>query len=438
MQIRNMSRQLFGTDGIRGPVGTYPLTDEGMLQIGKAVGSYFTGPGTVLVGWDPRESSEELVRLLVQGLAGVGTDVCKVGVVPTPGLAYLARARQAKAGVMITASHNPYTDNGVKVFTPDGRKLSDKDQAGINDLIDKDIPDSSDGTVTDDGSAIRVYEDLLINSADDVSFKGISIALDSANGATSGIAEHVFKALGADVTPMNDGPDGQNINVKCGATDPASLQDLVANKGLDAGAAFDGDGDRVIMVDARGRQLTGDHILYILAVTGGHRGVAATIMSNQGLETGLERRGIRLERTPVGDRSVLSALDSTGFTLGGEQSGHIIMPRLSPTGDGLLAAISVLAACEKTGKTLDQWYDELELLPQALVSIPFPDKHLLESKNVQDFLADESAKLAGKGRLNVRASGTEPKVRVMVEAPDADKRAQGIADDLIKLTHARA
>lgn len=426
-----MAKQFFGTDGIRGPAWTYPLDDDGMPRIGRAIASYFTEPGDpVIVGWDPRESSPGLVAGLTDGLASMGAKVRKMGVLPTPGLAYLTNKLQAEAGVMITASHNPYTDNGVKVFTPDSRKLTDEAQVALNGLIESDVPPTGPGQITEDTEALKLYEDFLVKSAGRASFAGLKLGLDSANGATSGIAGRVFGRLGADVTTMSDKPDGRNINVKCGATDPAALRAAVSAHGLDAGAAFDGDGDRLILVDGKGRELTGDHIMYILAVTGGHEGVVATIMSNQGLKTGLEKHGIKLERTPVGDRSVLEGLEKTGFTLGGEQSGHIILYDLSPTGDGLLAAINTLAAVKTSGRSLAAWRDELELLPQALLSIPFPDKRLLDTPGIKALVEEQESALGDAGRLNIRASGTEPKVRIMVEAPDAEQRAQSIADEL--------
>jgi phosphoglucosamine mutase len=436
-----MSSQLFGTDGIRGPAGTYPLNDEGMLQIGKAAGAYFAKPGdVVLVGWDPRESSETLVASVVEGLMAMGVDVRKVGVIPTPGLAYLIKKQKAKAGVMITASHNPHTDNGVKIFTPDGRKLPDDAQAGLNELIDHDIPEVGHGSgkVSDDPGAIGTYEDFLVSMGEGASFKDLGIAVDSANGATSGIAARVFTKLGAQVVPLFDKPDGKNINVACGATDTKALQAEVKKQGLAAGAAFDGDGDRVMLVDEKGRELTGDHILYILAVAGKQKGVVATIMSNQGLETALKQHGIGFKRTDVGDRSVLQGMDETGFRLGGEQSGHIIISEHTATGDGILAAAQALAAVISSGKPLSAWYDELTLVPQALVNIPFPNKSLLASPAIKSFIAKQIAELGDKGRLNIRPSGTEPKVRVMVEAPDADERAGTIAAELIKLTGTEA
>jgi phosphoglucosamine mutase len=434
-----MSSQLFGTDGIRGPAGVYPLDQAGMVQIGKAIGSYFAQPGEViLVGWDPRESSESLVDSLVGGLAAMGATVHKLGVIPTPGLAYLTKRLKATAGIIVTASHNPYTDNGVKIFTPDSRKLSDDAQAGLNELVTQEIAKLGSGKVTNDSAAISTYEDFLIASAQSVSLKGMRIGTDSANGATSGIAARVFEKLEAQVVPLFDRPDGRNINVACGATDTKALQAAVQEQSLNAGAAFDGDGDRVMLIDEKGRELTGDHILYILAVAGRQKGVVATIMSNRGLETALKKHGIDFYRTAVGDRSVLQGLDKTGFTLGGEQSGHIIISEYTSTGDGLLAAIRVLALAITSGKSLSAWYDELVLVPQALVNIPFTDKSLLERPDIQAFIKTQTAKLDGESRLSIRPSGTEPKVRIMVEAQDADKKAQAIAEQLAKLAGAGA
>jgi phosphoglucosamine mutase len=432
--MTDMSSQLFGTDGIRGPAGEYPLDAAGMLQIGKAVGAYFTEPGDeVLVGWDPRESSEGLVASVVEGLTVMGVHIRRLGVLPTPGLAYLTRRLKSRAGVMITASHNPYTDNGVKVFTPDGRKLSDKDQAGLNELIDTRIATRGTGDAVEDAEVVKLYEEFLVGAAEGVPLDGLKLAVDSANGAASGLAARVFRRLGAEVTALFDRPDGRNINVGCGATNTSALQNEVRKHRLDAGAAFDGDADRLMLVDGLGRQLTGDHIMYILAASGGYKGVAATIMSNQGLKTALAGHNIELVRTPVGDRSVLQRMDRTGFRLGGEQSGHVILSDYSATGDGLLAAVRTLTAVLKSGKKLAAWHDELKLLPQALLSIPFPDKSLLESEDVKRFIDSQAAQLGAAGRLNVRASGTEPKVRIMVEAPDADKRAREIADKLTRL-----
>lgn len=395
-------------------------------------------PGeTILVGWDTRESSEMLVEAVVDGLVAMGVDVRKLGVIPTPGLAYLTKQRKTRAGIIITASHNPYTDNGIKVFTTDGRKLPDDVQAGLNELISKDrIADRGPGSVSDDGGAIKDYEDFLVAGAGNTSFKDLAIAVDSANGATSGIAGRVFNRLGAKTTAMFDKPDGRNINVGCGATDTRALQAAVKEHGLKAGVALDGDGDRLILVDEKGRELTGDHILYILAVAGKQKGVIATVMSNNGLEAALKEHGIGLKRTGVGDRSVLEGLDETGFRLGGEQSGHIIISEYSTTGDGILAAVRTLALVLDSGKSLGAWYDELKLVPQALVNIPLSDKSLLTRPDIKSYIDGQVAELGSNGRLNIRPSGTEPKARIMVEAADAAERAKAIAERLTKLTEA--
>lgn len=410
-----------------------------MLQIGKAVGEHFTMPGeTMLVGWDPRESSGMLVTAMTQALSSMAVDIKKVGVIPTPGLAYLTKKLEARAGVMITASHNPYTDNGVKIFTSEGKKLPDDAQNGLNTLIEQDhIAVRGEGSVTDDLEALKIYENFLLSSAGDTPFKGLRIAVDSANGATSGIAARVFERLGTKLVPMFDKPDGKNINVDCGATDTNALRAAVQEQKLDAGVAFDGDGDRVMLIDEKGRELTGDHILYILAIAGKQEGVVATIMSNRGLEKALEQQGIGFKRTDVGDRSVLRGLAETGFTLGGEQSGHIIIPDYTATGDGILAAIRTLSLVIGSGKTLGEWYDELRLVPQALVNID-AEKSLLERPEVQKFIEAQTAALGPEGRLNIRPSGTEPKVRIMVEAADAPERARKIAGELADLLKAKA
>lgn len=429
-----MSRALFGTDGIRGPTGVWPLDAAGARQIGKAVGAYFTQPGElVLVGADPRESSPMLVAAVIEGLVVMGVRIENVGVLPTPGLAYLTKQRQAAVGVMITASHNPYTDNGIKVFARGGEKLTDEVESSLNGLIDSNIPERKRGEVIANEAAVKAYEAFLVDCAGGASFDGLNIALDAANGATSGVAQRAFEVLGAQVVTLFDQPNGTNINVACGATDTAALQQVVREQGLDAGAAFDGDGDRVVLVDGQGRALTGDHVLYILAVTSQQPGVVATLMSNVGLVKRLQDHGIKTQRTAVGDRYVLEGLAETGWSLGGEQSGHIILGDLVNTGDGLVTAIVTLARVRASGKTLAEWYDDLPLLPQALVNIPVADQELLQRPEVSDFITLQTAKLGDTGRLNIRPSGTEPKARVMVEAPDAETLAADIAGQLSAL-----
>jgi phosphoglucosamine mutase len=430
-----MKTQLFGTDGIRGLVGQYPLDAVGAQQIGKAIASHFARPGEVImIGSDPRESSADLVTAVSAGITAMGVHVLNVGVVPTPGLAYLtSQETEAKAGVMITASHNPYTDNGIKVFTADGGKLSDSIQDSLNTLINSQIADEGIGVATDEPGRVGDYEAFLVDSAIGSPFDGLRFALDCANGAASAIAVQVFEKLGAIVVPLFDHPDGKNINAQCGTTDTAALEQAVQQRALDAGAAFDGDADRVALIDGKGRRLSGDHLLYILAITGHHRGVVATDMSNGGLELALRKRGIDLHRTAVGDRYVLEGLAETGYKLGGEQSGHIIQTTFSTTGDGLLAAVQTLQQVRSSGKSLAKWYDELTLLPQELLNISLADQNLLNDPGVVSYLAAQIIDLGDNGRLITRASGTEPKLRIMVEAPDAPKRAKAIAEQLSAL-----
>jgi phosphoglucosamine mutase len=431
-----MNRALFGTDGIRGKAGAYPLDKAGARQVGKAIATYFAQPGQLaVIGRDPRESSSELVTAVIEGLKSMGVSIEDAGILPTPGLAYLTKERNAQVGIMITASHNAYTDNGIKAFAPGGKKLSDETEAKLNELIISEIADRHAETSTDQKLPIDSYEDFLVSSAGDFIFDGLKIAVDCANGATSGVAPGIFEKLGATVTPLFNQPDGRNINEGCGATDTAALQEIVRQQQLDAGVAFDGDGDRVMIVDEQGRQLSGDHLLYILAVTNHYPGVVATLMSNMGLEAALQKHGITLHRTAVGDRYVLEGLEQTRLTLGGEQSGHIILLDQADTGDGLLVAIRVLKQVLSSGKSLAQWYDELapQLLPQQLVNIEVPDKALFERSEVQSFIETKAAELGDSGRLNIRPSGTEPKLRIMVEAADADERATAIAKQLSDL-----
>jgi phosphoglucosamine mutase len=429
-----MSREIFGTDGIRGPAGKYPLDDKGARQIGKAIGAYFAKPGeTIFIGRDPRESSLGLETAVAAGLTSMGVNVRLLGVVPTPGLAYLTKNSEAIAGVMITASHNLYTDNGIKVFSGDGGKLPDNVEAELNKLIDGEIPDRGSGQASDASTMVGDYEKFLVSTIGEARFDGLRIAVDTANGATSGIAGRVFQKLGADTVSLFDQPDGKNINLNCGATDTKAVQEAVKSQGLDAGVAFDGDGDRVILIDGQGRALSGDHILYILALSRKDRGMVATVMSNLGLETALKKQGITLTRTAVGDRYVLEGLEQTGFTLGGEQSGHIIVLDYATTGDGLLAAIQTLQQVRASGRSLAEWRDDLELLPQALVNVPLDDKSLIDSPEVQAFITEQTTRLGDTGRLLIRPSGTGPLARVMVEAPDAQAVAEDIAAELKKL-----
>ena len=429
-----MSRQLFGTDGIRGVAGQYPLDNKGCVQIGRAIGVYFAKPGeTIVVGYDPRESSPQIADDVTSGLNSVDVNVVLVGVIPTPGLAYVTKNGDFVAGVMITASHNPYSDNGIKVFSKDGSKLPDDVQEKLNDLIETNIKLKSQGTKQINESLVELYVDFLTRTANGKSLNGLKIALDCANGATSYVADRVFSKLGAEISVVSNIPNGTNINVACGATDTRMLQKVVTDNALDGGLAFDGDGDRIIMVDGQGRQLDGDNIMYILSLSNSFTGVVATIMSNLGFENALKSHGIDLRKTSVGDRYVLEGLEQSGYYLGGEQSGHIILTEFAGTGDGMLAGIHTLVSVLKSGKSLSDWRDELKLLPQVLINIPLSDKSLLDKTIIKEYIATQTADLGDSGRLLVRPSGTEPKARVMVESNDAEMRANIIADKLQEL-----
>jgi len=422
----------FGTDGIRGPAeDLIPMA----RHAGMAVGLRF--PGTIMVGCDPRESSAELTNRLDKGLSEAGAEVIDVGVIPTPGLAYLAAKHRAEAAVMITASHNRWSDNGIKVFGRGGGKLSDTQQESLEKYIADDyLPHKAGGTIRDGSLLRQEYRDFLVDSAEGDRFDGLRIAIDCANGAASNYAPGVFEQLGATVTAMFTEPGGRNINEGCGATNTTALQQRVIAEGLNVGLAVDGDADRGMLVDGEGNVLNGDHIMYILAATGGLDTVVATQMSNLGLEKALAERGIKLHRTDVGDRQVMAGIEETGAHLGGEQSGHIILPERLATGDGMLAAIQVIRAVRASGKTLTEWRTELDqcILPQKIVNIPLTDKTRLTGLTAQEFIDREVTRLGDKGRLNIRASGTEPLARIMVEAPDAECTASDIAERLNKLT----
>jgi phosphoglucosamine mutase len=414
--------------------GQYPLDTPGANSIGAAVGTYFAGPGqTIIIGCDTRESSPKLVADLAAGLTKVGVQVTLVGIITTPGLAYLTREGSYVAGVMVTASHNPFTYNGVKVFDGQGGKLDDATEAALNNLIVTGVVDRPGGDLTRDSQLTNKYVNFLIHSVEGLDLTGLRLAVDTANGSASAIAANVLTKLGASVTSLFNTPNGTNINDGCGATNTAVLQQTVLNNNLDLGIAFDGDADRIMLVDNQGRECNGDHILYLLAVAEGAQGVVATVMSNLGLEQALQRNGVQLSRAQVGDRYVLEGLRATGYSLGGEQSGHIIFPDLLMTGDGLLAAVQVLHVLHGANTTLAGWRDEVIMLPQALINIAVSDKTLLDSPAVQAFIAAETALLGSSGRLLIRPSGTEPLARVMVEANDAQATADRIASKLQEL-----
>lgn len=424
-----MTNDLFGTDGVRGLAGQYPLDKTTVETIGRAIGLHFSEPGEyILIAHDTRQSSPEIVEALSQGITQMGADVKIVGGLPTPGIAYLTASSNAAAGIMVTASHNPSNYNGIKVFARGGKKLTDQQQDQLNEAVVKGVDPRGQGKSVSASELQKQYEDFLVVSAEGVKFDGLKIAIDMANGAATGIAERVFIRLGASVTPMFNKPDGDNINEECGALHPAAIKKMVTEKSLDLGIALDGDADRVLLIDKNGEEVKGDYILYILAVAGGYKEVVATVMSNHGFEKALNNRGITLHRTKVGDRYILEELERSGLSLGGEQSGHIIISNLLATGDGLLAAVQTLKAIKSSGKSLTDWCKEITPLPQALINIDINNKP--EDSVLEEFSASETKLLNGNGRVLVRSSGTEPLIRVMVEGEDADRLAEAVAQKL--------
>ena len=428
------NRKLFGTDGVRGIAGDYPLDEAGCIKIGKAIAAHFAKkPGSkVVIAWDPRESSETLVSNVVNGLTSESVDVVKVGVIPTPGLAYITRENDFAAGVMITASHNPVEYNGIKVFDEKGDKLDDNTEAAINQLIDSSIPDQEIGKILSEPNLKQQYIDFVKNSVDGVLDQ--KIVIDCANGASSETTNEIFKSILPNLTIINDQPNGQNINKNCGATDTESLKELVVSQKYNLGIAFDGDADRIILIDSRGNELNGDYILYMLAKSLNVDGIVTTVMSNIGLDKALYESKVKVKRVSVGDRYVLEGMKETGYLLGGEQAGHIILGDLLKTGDGTLTAAQIIQSILKTNKSLDKWHDELFLYPQALINIPLKNKDILESQQIKDYISIENSALDGRGRLLIRPSGTEPLARVMVESEDAKERCERIANKLKELT----
>ena len=417
-----MERRFFGTDGIRGRAGEPPLTPEFVLRLGQAAGSVLRGRAprpTVLIGKDTRESGDLLEAALAAGLLSQGVAVEHLGVLPTPAVAYLTAELEADAGVVISASHNPYQDNGIKFFGPGGTKLSDEAELEIERRLEGAFETRAIGTVRNHREAERLYTDRLVHLGPRLD--GLRVAMDTANGATYRVAPRVFQRLGAEVFAVFNTPDGRNINKGCGSTHPEVLQRVVREGGFDVGVAFDGDGDRVILADAKGRIVHGDHVLYINALARGEPLVVGTVMSNLGLERAFERRGVEFVRTPVGDRYVYEALRERGGRLGGEQSGHVLFLDHLPTGDGLQTALLTLDAVLRSGRPLEAWVDELTLYPQRLVNVPVRDKQaVMAHPELAAWIAEAERRL-GEGRVNVRPSGTEPLVRIMVEAPDPER-----------------
>ncbi|MEO1854324.1 phosphoglucosamine mutase [Chromohalobacter sp.] len=447
-----MTRRYFGTDGIRGTVGEAPITADFVLKLGWAMGrvlSRRTGRKSrakVLIGKDTRISGYMFESALEAGLSAAGVDVSLLGPMPTPGIAYLTRTFRADAGIVISASHNPFQDNGIKFFSAEGVKLADAVEEEIEAELDLPLstvaPDALGKALRIQDAAGRYIEFCKSTVPDRLTLEGLKVVLDCAHGATYHIAPSVLRELGAEVSLIGADPDGLNINHGVGSTHPAALRAAVIERGADLGVALDGDGDRVVLVDAEGREVDGDDILYLIArdrrardLLGG--GVVGTLMSNFGLAAALEALDIPFERAKVGDRYVMERLAANGWQLGGESSGHIVCGHVQTTGDGIVSALQVLAIMVREGASLAALLKGFEKAPQALVNVrltPETDKEaLLGNEQVQHTVASVEAELGEEGRVLLRPSGTEPLIRVMVEGRphfDVDALARRIADNI--------
>ncbi len=431
-----MSRKLFGTDGIRGVAGEYPLDPATVYAFGAALGEWVAHHASprVVVGMDTRESGSGLAALVAAGCRLSGVETCFAGITTTPGVAHLALNGDFAAGLMISASHNPFQDNGLKVFAHTGFKLPDEEERlleqRIFDYLGRGLTPQSQAPVIDPAFD-RNYVDHLASTCHR-RLDGVKLVLDCANGAASAIGPELFRLLGADVVATSCTPDGRNINRGCGALHVANLQARVIQEGAHFGAAFDGDADRCILVSGSGKIIDGDHCLLIAARKLRPRAVVATVMSNLGLERALAADGIGLVRTAVGDRYVIEEMLRSELPLGGEQSGHVIFRDYSTTGDGLLTALRVLEIALQSGKTLDELTQDFMVYPQKLVNVRFREKRPLEElPEVQAEIRATEAEFGQAGRVLVRFSGTEPLARVMVEGPAQDRvdtRATAIAE----------
>ncbi|MBH3441284.1 MULTISPECIES: phosphoglucosamine mutase [Pseudomonas] len=439
-----MARKYFGTDGIRGRVGEYPITPDFMLKLGWAAGIAFRSQGIcrVLVGKDTRNSGYMFESALEAGLSAAGADVMLLGPMPTPGIAYLTRTFQANAGIVISASHNPFYDNGIKFFSGLGTKLPDEVELMIEELLDQPmtvVESARIGKVSRINDAAGRYIEFCKSSVPaGTSFAGMRIVVDCAHGATYKIAPSVFRELGAQVSVIGAQPDGLNINKNCGSTHLGELQKAVRDQHADLGIAFDGDGDRVLMVDHTGAIVDGDELLFLIAkdLKGRNRldgGVVGTQMSNLGLELGLAELEIPFARAKVGDRYVMAELLSKKWTLGGESSGHIVCCQYTTTGDAIISALQVLMALRRAGQTLAEARKGLKKYPQVLINVRYSgDVDPLAHPDVQKACTEVTEQMAGKGRVLLRKSGTEPLVRVMVEGSD-ERQVHKHAEALAKL-----
>ncbi|WP_447544202.1 phosphoglucosamine mutase [Proteus mirabilis] len=436
-------RKYFGTDGIRGKVGDSPITPDFVLKLGWAAGKVLARHGSrkIIIGKDTRISGYMLESALEAGLAAAGLSASFTGPMPTPAVAYLTRTFRAEAGIVISASHNPYYDNGIKFFSIDGTKLPDEVEEAIEAEMEKPITcvESAElgraNRIVD--AAGRYIEFCKGTFPNENNLNGLKVVVDCAHGATYHIAPNVFRELGAEVITIGCEPTGININDECGATDVRMLQKRVLEEGADVGLAFDGDGDRIIMVDHKGLKVDGDQILYIIAREALRQGqlrggAVGTLMSNMGVEIALKQLGIPFVRAKVGDRYVLEKLQEKGWRLGAENSGHIILLDKTTTGDGIVAGLQVLSAMVRNHMSLHDLCSGMKLLPQILVNVRFTGNHdPLQSTEVQQVAKEVEAELGGKGRVLLRKSGTEPLIRVMVEGENEEQvtaMANRIAD----------
>lgn len=434
MKNKKMEKKYFGTDGIRGRVGEHPITPDFMLKLGWAAGKVFANSdrtrSKILIGKDTRISGYMFEAALEAGLTAAGVDINLLGPMPTPAVAYLTRTFHAQAGIVISASHNPFEDNGIKFFSRDGSKLPDELEFAIEEYLEREITTVDSGLI---GKASRIndasgryIEYCKSTVPSEIRLTGLKLVVDCANGSTYNIASNVFKELGATVKTIGASPNGLNINDQCGSTSPEALVREVLAEKADLGVAFDGDGDRLIMVDHLGNVVDGDEILYVIARDRRRRnvdfgGVVGTLMSNLGLQLGLEALDIPFVRVAVGDRYVMSELKQRQWQLGGESSGHIICLDVSTTGDGIVSALQALYAMISCGSSLHELRTKMVKFPQTMINVRIKDKKDLRNvPAISEAVAAVEATLGRKGRVLLRPSGTEPVVRVMVEGEDAE------------------
>ncbi|HEU0310836.1 MAG TPA: phosphoglucosamine mutase [Sphingomicrobium sp.] len=428
-----MGRKLFGTDGIRGRTNQAPMTADVAMRVGQAAGTYFlrgVHRHRVVIGKDTRLSGYMMESAMVAGFTSVGMDVVLLGPMPTPAVAMLTRDLRADLGVMISASHNPFADNGIKLFGPDGYKLSDKAESEIERLMEQpatliDAPKIGRAKRIDDARG-RYVHFAKSTFPHHLRLDGLKVVVDCANGAAYHVAPDALWELGADVIPLGTQPDGLNINDACGSTAPELLRETVSASGADLGLALDGDADRLIVVDEKGQLVDGDQLMALIALSHQRRGtlrgdgIVATVMSNLGLERKLVEQGLGMHRTAVGDRYVLEAMRDMGRNIGGEQSGHIILSDHATTGDGLVAGLQILAALVESGKPASELLHVFEPVPQLLRNVRFNGGAPLEVDSVKAVIAGAESELGTRGRLVIRKSGTEPLIRVMAEGDDPD------------------